>query len=64
MSRAHKMTTSRVINDYLQDRHVQVLKMWINELHHTLLLTQNRHERIDILREIGEFKSELRRVVS
>ena len=62
MSRAHKVTTSRVINDYLHDKHIRVLKMWISDLRNTLRLTQNRHERIAILKEIGEFKSELSRV--
>jgi|GEM_PF-2893917 len=62
MSRAHKVTTSKVLNDYLQHKHINVLKMWINDLRTMLSLTKNRHERINILKEIYEFKDELNRV--
>jgi len=63
MSRAHKVTTSKVVNEYLHSKHIQVLKLWINDLRNTLSLTKNRRERIAILKEICEFKSELNRVV-
>jgi len=62
MSHAHKITSSKALNDYLQHKHIKVLKMWIDDLHHMLNLTTNRHERMTILKEISEFKSELQRV--